>query len=82
MRSIPFPPANLLRHSCGRPEHLLSLRAHTSPMDLTKPQKVVLLIIALVTIGAWALIIFVATVVTRTALESLAYIVELAQFTP
>ena len=51
-------------------------------MDLTKPQKIVLLIIALVTIGAWALIIFVATVVTRTALESLAYIVELAQFTP
>lgn len=51
-------------------------------MNPSKPQKVVLLVLAAFTLCAWALIIWVATVVTRTALESLMYIVELAQFTP
>lgn len=48
-------------------------------MEPTKPQKFVLLILGAFTLAAWALIIWVATVVTHTALESLQYIVDLAQ---
>jgi hypothetical protein len=33
-------------------------------------------------LAAWALIIWVATVVTQTALDTLAYIVDLAQYKP
>jgi hypothetical protein len=48
-------------------------------MEPTKPQKVVLLILGFAVTGAWALIIWVATIVTQTMLETLTYIVELAQ---
>lgn len=51
-------------------------------MDTPKPQKVVLLVLAALLVGAWALIIWVAIQVTQTALETLSYIVELAQMTP
>lgn len=51
-------------------------------MDTPKPQKVVLVILAFVLVVAWALIIWIATVVTQTAVEMLAYIVEIAQYTP
>jgi hypothetical protein len=47
-------------------------------MEPTKPQKVVLAIIGAIMLSAWALVIWIATVVTRTALEMLAYIVDLA----
>jgi len=82
MRSIPFPPAELLRHSCGRAAALLSLGAHTVAMEPAKPQKIVLAVLAALMLFAWALVIWIATVVTRTALETLAYIVDLAQYTP
>ena len=48
-------------------------------MDPSKPQKVVLLILGALMLVAWALIIWIATIVTQTMLETLAYIVELAQ---
>lgn len=51
-------------------------------MEPTKPQKVVLLFLAGVLVLAWALIIWIATVVTQTMLETLSYIVDLAQMTP
>jgi len=82
MRSIPFPPEKVLRTSCGAPAALLTLAAHTSGMEPTKPQKVVLLVLAAIMVCAWALIIWIATVVTQTALETLQYIVDLAQYSP
>lgn len=48
-------------------------------MEPTKPQKLVLLVLGAFMLVAWALIIWVATVVTQTALETLQYIIELAQ---
>jgi hypothetical protein len=51
-------------------------------MDASKPRKSVLLILALLLVVAWGIIIWVATLVTQTALETLSYIVELAQMTP
>lgn len=68
------PCANLLRP--------LSPSCHSLPMEPTKPQKIVLLVLAAFMIAAWALIIWIATVVTQTALETLQYIVDLAQMTP
>lgn len=51
-------------------------------MEVPKPQKIVLVIIAAAMVGGWALVIWVATIVTQTALETLSYIVDLAQMTP
>jgi cbb3-type cytochrome oxidase cytochrome c subunit len=51
-------------------------------MDVSKPRKSVLLILAILLVVAWGIIIWVATLVTQTALETLSYIVELAQMTP
>lgn len=51
-------------------------------MEPTKPQRAVLAVLGAFLVGAWALIIWVATEVTRTALETLQYIVDLAQMTP
>ena len=48
-------------------------------METGKPQRIVLLILGALMVAAWALIIWVATEVTRTALDTLSYIVELAQ---
>jgi hypothetical protein len=50
-------------------------------MEPTKPAKFVLLVLGVFLLVAWALIIWVATVVTQTALETLQYIIELAQLT-
>lgn len=72
----------VLSESCACPVLPLSLTAHTGTMNPAKPQKVVLLVLAALLVGAWALIIFVAIQVTQTALETLSYIVELAQMTP
>lgn len=54
-------------------------RFHTDLMETSKPAKIVLLILGAFLLVAWALIIWVATVVTQTALETLQYIIELAQ---
>lgn len=51
-------------------------------MELPKPGKIVLVIIAAALIAGWALVIWVAMQVTTTALETLQYIVDLAQYTP
>jgi hypothetical protein len=51
-------------------------------MNPTKPARIVLLVLAGLLVAAWALIIWVAMQVTQTALETLAYIVDLAQYTP
>lgn len=82
MRSIPFPPEKVLRPSCGRVAASLSITLQTVHMEPAKPQKVVLIVLAGLMVFAWALVIWIATVVTRTALETLAYIVDLAQYSP
>jgi hypothetical protein len=44
-----------------------------------RPQRMVWIMLAAMMIAAWAAIIWVASEVTRTALETLQYIVDLAQ---
>jgi predicted metal-binding membrane protein len=51
-------------------------------MSTSQPQKSVLVVLAVLLVAAWALIIWVAMEVTRTALETLSYIVDLAQYSP
>jgi hypothetical protein len=53
--------------------------AHTARMEPMKPAKSVLITLFVLLVAAWALIIWVATVVTQTMVETLTYIVELAQ---
>lgn len=48
-------------------------------MNPPKPAVVVLLILAVLMILAWALVIWVAIEVTATQLQTLSYIVDLAQ---
>jgi hypothetical protein len=48
-------------------------------METSKPARIVLLIIGALMLAGWALIIWVATLVTQTALDTLQYIVDLAQ---
>lgn len=48
-------------------------------MEPSKPAKVVLLALGALMVAAWALIIWVATVVTQTMLSTLQYIVDLSQ---
>ena len=59
----------------------LSHTSHTRNMEPSKPAKVILAIVGAFMLVAWALIIWVVTVVTQTALETLQYIIELAQLT-
>lgn len=63
--------------SCGWLERSLHELAHTLVME--KPQKVVVAVLLALLAGAWALVIFVATIVTQTMLDTLSYIIELAQ---
>lgn len=51
-------------------------------MEPTKPAKIVLVFLAALLVAGWGTIIWIATVVTQTALETLSYIVDLAQMTP
>lgn len=51
-------------------------------MEPTKPQKSVLVALVTLLAGAWGLIIWIATVVTQTMLDTLAYIVDLSQMSP
>lgn len=60
----------------------MSNTSHTLTMDLEKPKRSVWIVLAALMVSAWALIIWIATEVTRTALETLQYIVDLAQYTP
>lgn len=48
-------------------------------MNPPKPAAVVLLILGVLMVVAWALVIWVAIQVTETSLGTLSYIVELAQ---
>lgn len=48
-------------------------------MAMEKPQKSLLLALAALLLGAWAIIIWVATLVTQSMLDTLSYIIELAQ---
>jgi hypothetical protein len=51
-------------------------------MEPSKPAKVVLLALGGFIVAAWALIIWVATIVTQTMLDTLQYIVDLSQMKP
>jgi hypothetical protein len=51
-------------------------------MEPSRPARIVLVLIAALMLTGWALIIWVATIVTQTMLETLQYIVDLAQLTP
>lgn len=86
MRSIPLAPENGPPRETSRTlmetSHVPEEAAAPWSMEPTKPQKVVLLVLAVFMVCAWALVIWIATVVTQTALETLSYIVELAQYTP
>lgn len=48
-------------------------------MEVDKPKRIVLFVLGVLMLVAWALIIWVATVVTHTMLDTLSYIVDLAQ---
>lgn len=48
-------------------------------MESSKPAKIVLVITAAFMLAGWALIIWVATIVTQAMLDTLSYIVDLAQ---
>jgi hypothetical protein len=71
-------PSEKLLKNCSETRESLSHTGHTGHMEPTKPQRIVLLIIAFAMTVGWAIIIWVATIVTQTMLDTLAYIVELA----
>lgn len=48
-------------------------------MEPAKPARVVLLILGALLCAAWGLIIWTATIVAQTMLDTLSYIVEIAQ---
>jgi len=48
-------------------------------MEPSKPAKSVLVVLGALVLVAWALIIWVATIVTQNMLDTLRYIMELAQ---
>lgn len=86
MAEKPFPYGEGLngnqRKNCAIARNHLSNTSHTLSMDLEKPKRSVWILLAALMVSAWALIIWIATEVTRTALETLQYIVDLAQYTP
>lgn len=51
-------------------------------MDLEKPKRIVLILVGFLMLIGWALVIWVAMIVTHSALDTLAYIVDLAQMDP
>ena len=71
-----------LSQASVNPSFLLSLTSHTDHMEPTRPARIVWIVLAGLLVAAWALIIWIAMEVTRTALETLAYIVDLAQYSP
>lgn len=48
-------------------------------MEPAKPARIVLVILGLATCSAWALLMWIASVITDTMLRVLQYVVELAQ---
>jgi hypothetical protein len=51
-------------------------------MEMKPPQRIVWLILGALMLAGWALIIWVAAQVTQTALSTLQYVVDLAQYKP
>lgn len=72
-------PSGSLRKKEIIPADLLSNSRHTGHMEPSRPQRIVLLLLGALMLAAWAIIIWVATVVTQTMLSTLTYIVDLAQ---
>jgi hypothetical protein len=68
-----------LRQKCANHSSTLSHSRHTGNMQPTKPERAVLLILGLLLVGAWALIIWMAVIVSHTLIDTLEYIVKLAQ---
>lgn len=68
--------------NCGKARNSLSHSSHTGHMETNKPEKIVLWILGIGLLLGWALVIWVCTIVTHTAVETLAYIVDLAQMDP
>lgn len=48
-------------------------------MEPSRPARIVLVILIALFATAWALIIWIATIVTQTMLDTLSYVVDLAQ---
>lgn len=48
-------------------------------MEPAKPAAIVLLILAVLLIAAWGLVVWVAMSITHTLIDTLSYIVDLAQ---
>ena len=48
-------------------------------MEPNKPAVIILVVLGVAMVACWALLIWIATVVTDTMLRVLAYVVELAQ---
>jgi hypothetical protein len=69
----------ILTKNFGQPHVLLSITRHSGHMEPTKPVKTILIVLGLAMCACWALLIWIATVVTDTMLRVLAYVVELAQ---
>ena len=69
---------NLLK-KCGEAPMVLSHSSHTGHMEPAKPARIVLLILGALLCAAWGLIIWTATIVAQTMLDTLSYIIELAQ---
>lgn len=68
--------------NCGKSALNLSLTSHTGHMEMKPPQRIVWLILGALMLAGWALIIWVAAQVTQTALSTLQYVVDLAQYKP
>jgi hypothetical protein len=64
--------------NCGQTRCNLSNSRHTGHME-NRPHRIVWIMLAALMVASWAAIIWVASEVTRTALETLQYIVDLAQ---
>jgi hypothetical protein len=72
-------PQEKMRKWPANPTSTLSTRAHTRHMEPSRPARIVLILIGALMLTGWALIIWVATIVTQTMLSTLQYIVDLAQ---
>lgn len=68
--------------SCGAAAALLILGAHNLSMNPPKPQKVVLIVLSALLLGAWALVLTIAVAVSQTMMDALALIIELAAISP
>jgi len=72
-------PQQKLRKRPANPTSNLSHSVHTVHMEPRKPGAGVLFALGILLLCAWALIIYMAVVVSHTLIDTLSYIVELAQ---